>query len=145
MVPYEEIDRNTVNIAETYYYELFKACEEDCLNAFAQKEYLTPQFSSELQTGKYKDLCPITMLHAGEITSIQLIEAVYFKSVFSILRYKLTGTQLSNPIEFRITLTTDNKFANIQFFEWFDAYNSRLDELDWFWSKNQYGMKLQQN
>ncbi len=134
ITPYVDIDDTTVLLAEEMYFELFKSCEEGDSILFMQNEHISPKLKRLIRTGK---TCIIIKEELGEITGIELVEAVHFKSVIRILRYKISCTKINAPIEFRIFLTTDNSLSDFNFYEWNDLYDYSIPAKKWL-NSNKY-------
>ncbi len=128
IIPYNEINTTTVIVAEEMYFELFKACEQGSIDTFIQNTYLAPKTLNIL---KKNDICSVIEEYIGEITCIELIEAIHFKSVIRILRYQLSSTIFDEPIEFRIFLSTDNQLSEFNFYEWKDNYDYYTPAKEW--------------
>lgn len=131
IVPANGMDKQVLAHAENIYYELFKSCEQDSFSYFASEDYVSPKMKKQLTKGKYKNLCEIIEENIGEVISIHIHDAVYFKNILVAFRYKLKGTKVIDPIEFRLVLTIDNLVSNIGFFEWRDDYSYSIPEKSW--------------
>ena len=131
IVPYNEMDIALINQAEKIYFELFKSCQQDSLDQFLSHSFITPKIYKSIHNKGQNDICQKIETELGEITSIDLIEAIYFKSLQLILRCKLNATKLSRPIEFRMVLTIENDLSAIAFYDWSAIYDYRTPKISW--------------
>ncbi len=127
-IPYDEINSTTIMVAEEMYFELFKACETETIDTFIQNSYLAPKTLKILEKN---DVCLVIEEYLGEITSVELIEAIHFKSVIRILRYQIGCTKSDELIEFRMFLSTDNQLSEFNFYEWKDIYDYSTPDKKW--------------
>lgn len=127
----EHLDKYVVQHAENIYYDLFKACEQDSINCFVSNAYVSQKMRQQILNGKYKNLCGLIDDNIGEITSIEIHEAVYFKNILVAFRYKMTGTKIEEPIEFRLVLTIDNLLSSIGFYDWNEEYAYTTHKKEW--------------
>lgn len=130
IVEYNKIDKKLVEQAEKIYFEFFKSCEKDSIALFVNHEFITPQIKRKLIKGSHKNICTNIDENFGEITSVDLIESVFLKNLYTVLRCKLRSNNISHPIEFRMTLNIENKLTDIDFYLWYDEYSPKLPKIN---------------
>lgn len=127
-IPYNDMDATLVEQTEKIYFELFKSCEQDSLNLFLNQVFITPKVYKALLAANNLDVCQFVEIELGEITAIDLTEALYFKDLRKLIRCKLNAIKLDEPIEFRMILNNANNLLEIGFYPWHDIYDKRIQE-----------------
>ena len=128
--PYKRIeisslDNHVLNRAEKISTEFFYLCEKGRFEDILSKDYSTPKLYQLIHHRGYDVAGDFVKNKMIKVEAILLQEALTYKGLLRVFRYKINCTGFDYPIEFRMMLTYENELSEFHFYEWSDEYKGK--------------------